>query len=141
MLSQTSRHRLFKQDIGKEKVVHDAPPFLFLGMVLGWAKRRTGDEETTMTRYTASGRATDIADLEKMLNDGESDAELCKRSIEIFERLKEEERRVRRTSNSAAAGQRIKEEVADFEQVIRQIENRRHEHALDAFKKFLDKRS
>jgi hypothetical protein len=91
-----------------------------------------------MARYTASGRAADIADLEKMLNDGESDVDLCKRAIEIFERLKDEEKYARRSSGSAAT-QRVKEEVTDFAKVIEQIERRRHEHALDMFKKFLEK--
>ncbi|MDO8521430.1 MAG: hypothetical protein Q7S52_04905 [bacterium] len=81
-------------------------------------------------------RAADIEDLEKMLNGGGSDEDLCSRSIEIFERLAEEANRYR-YSGSGTQRNRIEDEVRDFADVIKQIERRRHEHALDRFKEYL----
>lgn len=81
-------------------------------------------------------RAADIQDLEKMLNDGEGDEDLCDRAVEIFERLRDEERRFRYFVNSPER-KRVEDETKDFVHVIDEINERRHEHALDKFKEYL----
>lgn len=83
-------------------------------------------------------RAADIADLEKMLDDGEGDEDLCNQAIKIFERLRDEVKQ-HRQSGSGAQKNRIMGEARDFADVIKQVERRRHEHALDGFKKYLEK--
>lgn len=81
-------------------------------------------------------RAPDVADLEKMLDDGKSDDELCDRAIEIVERLRAEARRFRYSGNTREQD-RIEAEGADFANVIEQIDKRRHPHALDRFKEYI----
>lgn len=83
-------------------------------------------------------RATDIADLEKMLNDGEGDGDLCNRAIEIFERLRGEAHRLKQPVHAKERA-RIEAEAQDFVNVVGQIKQRRHEHALDQFEDYLDK--
>lgn len=82
------------------------------------------------------GRAADIDDLERMLNDGDGDDVLNARAIEIFERLRDELKRFK-YSPSVSEKDRLKAEVEDFEDTLKQIEARRHEHALDRFKEYL----
>lgn len=84
-----------------------------------------------------ANRAPDIVDLEKMLNDGEGDRDLCARSKEIFERLRDEAKRYQYSGNLSEKA-RVKDEVRDFANVIKEIEERRHEHALDEFKQYLE---
>ena len=79
-------------------------------------------------------RAPLIDELEKILNDGGSDQELCDKAIEIVEWLLDEDEIVKQTANiSKAIG--LKEQQDFFVEVIDQIRARRHDHALDAFKK------
>lgn len=82
------------------------------------------------------GRAADIADLEKMLDDGESDTDLCDRAIEVVERLYEDAKRFRHSSN-APQKKRVQDEVHDLQNVLEQIARRRHAHALDKFTDYL----
>lgn len=77
-------------------------------------------------------RAKDIADLEKMLDDGEGDAALNQRAIEIVERLEYEEKLARQNMNVSGM-ETIARERADFERVIADIQRRRHDHVLDVF--------
>ena len=74
-----------------------------------------------------------IDELEKILDDGGSDKELCDKAIEIVEWLVEESEIVKQTANIAKA-MGIKEQEDYFVQVIDQIRARRHDHALDSFK-------
>lgn len=76
--------------------------------------------------------APDIRDLEKMLNDGEGDASLSRRAIEIIERLDDERRRARYKMDYRTC-ERLAEEDADFKRVIGEILRRRHDHVLDRF--------
>ncbi|HEY9585811.1 MAG TPA: hypothetical protein VJJ02_04460 [Candidatus Paceibacterota bacterium] len=85
------------------------------------------------------GRAADIKDLEKMLNDGEGDDALNARAIEIYERILDEGKRIKRSRGSFKNLEELRGEVEDFEQVINQIETRRHDHVLDRFKEYLRK--
>ncbi len=79
-------------------------------------------------------RAPLIDELEKILNDGGSDQELCDKAIEIVEWLVEESEIVKHTANiSRALGIKAQEDY--FVEVIEQIRARRHDHALDVFKK------
>ena len=78
-------------------------------------------------------RAPLIDELEKILNDGGSDKELCAKAIEIIKWLIEEDEIVKQTANiSKEIG--LKEQGDYFVQVIDKILARRHDHALDAFK-------
>ncbi len=77
-------------------------------------------------------RAPLIDELEKILDDGGSDKELCDKAIEIIEWLEEEIEIVKHTANISSAI-RIKAQEDFFVLVIDQICARRHEHALDDF--------
>ncbi len=78
-------------------------------------------------------RAPLIDELEKILDDGGSDKELCDKAIEIVEWLVEDSEIVKQTANIAKAIG-IKEQEDYFVQVIDKIHARRHANALDAFK-------
>ncbi len=77
-------------------------------------------------------RAPDIADLEKKLDDGEGDDVLCRRAIEIVERLEYEINLASRGRNARAV-KALENERKDFERIIGEIRRRRHDHALDTF--------
>ena len=77
-------------------------------------------------------RAKDIADLEKMLDDGEGDDAINKRAIEIVERLEYEEKLARQNMKIRDMDI-VDAERKDFERVIGDIKRRRHEHSLDTF--------
>ena len=78
-------------------------------------------------------RAPLIDELEKILNDGGSDEELCDKAIEIVEWLFEEEEIVKHSANISRA-MVLREQEEYFVEVIGQILARRHEHSLDAFR-------
>ena len=77
-------------------------------------------------------RAKDIADLERMLDDGEGDSSLNQRAIEILERIEYEGKLARQNMNIKGI-ETIEAETKDFERVIADIQRRRHEHVLDTF--------
>lgn len=77
-------------------------------------------------------RAKDIADLEKMLDDGEGDDALNQRAIEIVERLEYEEKLARQNMKIRDMDI-VDAERKDFERVIADIQRRRHAHVLDTF--------
>lgn len=85
-------------------------------------------------------RARDIEELEDLLNNAESDEKLCNQAIEIIERLVEEKKKAAYRGDDFLS-QKIAEQEKDFVQVIRNIENRRHPHALDKFKEYCRKNS
>lgn len=85
-------------------------------------------------------RARDIEELEDLLNNAESDEKLCNQAIEIIERLLEEKKKAEYRGD-AFLSQKIAEQEKDFVQVITNIENRRHPHALDKFKEYCRKNS
>jgi hypothetical protein len=82
-------------------------------------------------------QAPDIADLERMLNEGGSADEINSRAIEIFERLEEEARRAKRNADVSAKG-RVIRDAHDFDRVMKQIEARKHPIFLEKFKKYLN---
>ncbi len=84
-------------------------------------------------RKDVAKRAADIADLEAMLNNALSDAELCARGVEIYERLKEAKKNMRYRVDIDEA-KRIDIECLDFIRVLSEIKDRRHPKALDQFK-------
>jgi hypothetical protein len=83
-------------------------------------------------------RAPDIEDLEKKLNSGGSYEELSRGAIEIYERFRDEAKKLKRSRNIHERD-RLSAEVDDFDEVINQIEERRGEHALDQFKEYFSK--
>lgn len=83
-------------------------------------------------------RAADIADLETMLNNALSDAELCARSVEIYERLKEAKKNLRYRVDIDEA-KSIDQQCLDFLSVLGQINDRRHPKALDKFREEVKK--
>lgn len=89
--------------------------------------------KVAVDRKNEAKRAADIADLETMLNNGLSDAELCARSVEIYERLKEAKKNMRYRVDIDEA-KRIDTECLDFIRVLGEIKDRRHPKALDQFK-------
>lgn len=92
------------------------------------------DIRTLVKGFIMAQRAPLIDELEKILNDGGSDQELCHKAIEIVEWLVEESEIVKHTANiSRAIGIKAQEDF--FVEVIEQIRARRHNKALDAFKK------
>lgn len=87
-------------------------------------------DDTPGTEMTVD--ASDIRDLEQMLNDGEGDADLSRRAIEIIERLNREHREARyKIDNRLRA--RLAHEDTDFKRIISEILRRRHDHVLDRF--------
>ena len=89
--------------------------------------------KVAVDRNDTQKRAADIADLEEMLNNALSDAELCARSVEIYERLKEAKKNMRYRVDIDEA-KRIDQECLDFINVLGEIKDRRHPKALDQFK-------
>lgn len=89
--------------------------------------------KVAVDRNDKEKRAADIADLEIMLNNALSDAELCARSVEIYERLKEAKKNMRYRVDIDEA-KRIDKECLDFIRVLGEIKVRRHPKALDQFK-------
>ena len=105
-------------------------PLSFLGEIASIDK----GNRTLVKGFIMTQRAPLIDELEKILNDGGSDQELCDKAIEIVEWLVEESEIVKHTANiSKAIGIKAQEDF--FVLVIDQIHARRHDHALDAFKK------
>ena len=94
--------------------------------------------KVAVDRKLTEKRAADIADLEAMLNNALSDAELCARSVEIYERLKEAKKNMRYRVDIDEA-KRIDKECLDFVRVLGEIRDRRHPKALDHFKEQIKK--
>lgn len=80
-------------------------------------------------------RARDIEELEVLLNNAESADKLCNQAIEIIERLVEEKRKAR-YRNDHAREQTLREQERDFQNVLEEIERRRHASTLDKFKEY-----
>ena len=79
-----------------------------------------------------SKRAADILDLEHMLDNGLGDDMLCRRAIEIYERLIEEKKKFRYRISIEEAGV-VDAQCADFKRVLKIIKRRRHAKVLDQF--------
>ncbi len=79
--------------------------------------------------------AGDINDLEKKLNDGESDKVLNTLAIEIYQRVRHEVLQAKRKKDHIALAF-LKQQVEDFGEILASIENRRHAHVLDEFKEY-----
>lgn len=82
-----------------------------------------------------TNRARDIEELEDLLNGAESDEKLCDQAIEIIERLVEEKKRARYRGDYAHE-QSLAQQERDFQNIILDIEKRRHPNTLDKFKEF-----
>lgn len=83
--------------------------------------------------------APDILDLKKKLDDGEGDDVLNNRAIEIFERLTEELNQAKGWKDKARQ-RALDQEAHDFEDLIDEIERRRHAHVLDKFAQYIKRR-
>jgi hypothetical protein len=83
--------------------------------------------------------APDIRDLEQKLNDGEGDDVLNSRAIEIFERLTEDLVEAKGWKDKARQ-RALEQEAKDFEDLIDEIQARRHEHVLDKFAQYIKRR-
>ena len=81
-------------------------------------------------------RPPDIVELERMLADGECDADLNAKAIAIFKRL-EQETQVMGSIGSIGLLQMMELERRDFMRVIASIQHHRHVHVLDEFEQFL----
>lgn len=86
--------------------------------------------KVAVDRKDTSKRTADIADLETMLNNALSDAELCARSVEIYERLKEAKKNMRYRVDIDEA-KKIDLECLDFTRVLGEIKNRRQIKLID----------
>lgn len=81
-------------------------------------------------------RPPDIEELERMLADGECDAVLNSKAIEIFKRLAHE-RRAMGSFGSITLLELMEDERTDFLRVIASIQEHRHIHVLDEFEAFV----
>ncbi|OGZ12877.1 MAG: hypothetical protein A2942_01655 [Candidatus Lloydbacteria bacterium RIFCSPLOWO2_01_FULL_50_20] len=91
-----------------------------------------------MGRRIVTGRAPDIEELEKMLNDCEDDDTLNDQAIKVFDRLVREVKRVASSHFGGERAKELKQELSDFEQVVRQITKRKHDHVLDRFNQHVE---
>ena len=82
-------------------------------------------------------RPPDIEELERMLADGECDAVLNAKAIEIFKRLRHETE-LMGSFGSVGLLQLMEEERRDFIRVIAEIQHHRHTHVLYEFEQFLN---
>jgi hypothetical protein len=83
--------------------------------------------------------APDLLDLKKKLDDGEGDDVLNNRAIEIFERLTEEMMEAKGWKDGSQQ-RRLDQEVKDFEDLMNEIEKRRHAHVFDKFAQYIQRR-
>ena len=85
-------------------------------------------------------RAEDIADLEKMLNDGEGDVELNAQARRILDRIWAEAEQCFDALEAGDSSQvdRLTREADDFNAVLKEIKRRRREHVLDPFDAYLE---
>lgn len=87
-----------------------------------------------------ASRPPDIEELERLLNNGEGDGELNAQAIKIYERIKNEARKIIPYGSLAIPRQKeLYKELSDLEGVIEEIVKRRHAHVLDRFIKHVEK--
>lgn len=84
----------------------------------------------------ADTRASDIIELERLLDDGEGDDELCKQAIKIFERLEREMNDAGRRQSDYVRREAIKVQRADFKAVLQTIRDRRHSGVLNQYDQY-----
>lgn len=82
-------------------------------------------------------RPPDIAELERMLADGECDADLNSKAIAIFKRLVHE-RKIMASIGSIPLLEMMEDERDDFMRVIASIQKHRHTHVLDEFQAYVE---
>ena len=75
-------------------------------------------------------RGPDIIELERLLDAGEGDDDLCQQAIAINKRLDDEMNQAGRKQQDALKRERIKLQRVDFQRVIADIRRRRHDQAL-----------
>ncbi len=78
-------------------------------------------------------RASDIIELERLLDDGEGDDELSRQAIAINKRLDEEMNLAGRKQQDVLKRNLIKLQRIDFHRVIGDIRRRRHDQALSRY--------
>ncbi len=81
-------------------------------------------------------RPPDIEELERLLADGECDAVLNGKAIEILKRIQYESK-VMGSFGSINLLQLMEEERCDFMRVVAEIQRHRHTQVLDEFEQFL----
>lgn len=79
-----------------------------------------------------------IIDMRKMYLDGAGDDQLCSRGTEIYERLEKDYALAKNDSRKLGI---LDLERKAFEEIIKQIRNGRHVHALDAYDAFVKSRT
>lgn len=77
-------------------------------------------------------RSKDIEELEWYLDNAGSDKELCDKAIEIADRILEGIKKLEQKHEEQLYDKIVKDSE-DFEQVLRSIKRRKHEHVLDDF--------